>query len=296
MKALLIYNETAGHNSGAKYLPKVKSLLDEHKIEYDLLLTQHHGHGVELAETAELDKYDALLAAGGDGTMFEVVNGYFKNNSTSKPPIGVIPVGTGNAFSRDLELESYDIEAAIKIIAGGKTKKTDVGLIKTEGKEYYYVNIVGLGFVTDVTRTAQHLKIFGDLSYKLGVLYHTLFLKSHKLKITLDGKTYERDNVFVEISNTRYTGRDFFMAPDAKIDDGLLDVTLLNKSSRMRLLSCLPKIFTGDHVTMDEVDTFQAAEIKIETDTPQYLSPDGELFGSSPAEIVCLPNAIEVFI
>ena len=85
------------------------------------------------------------------------------------------------------------------------------------------------------------------------------------------------------------------MAPDAKIDDGLLDVVLLKKLQRRRLLKCLPKIFTGEHVLLDEVEYFQAKSIKIETNVPKVLTPDGELFGTTPIEVECLQQAVDVF-
>lgn len=97
-----------------------------------------------------------------------------------------------------------------------------------------------------------------------------------------------------EISNTRYTSN-FLMAPGASIDDGLLDVTLLGKASRTRLLRCFPKIFTGEHVHLDEVETFKAKKITLHTDEPKILAPDGENLGSTPVEVECLQRAIKVF-
>ena len=85
------------------------------------------------------------------------------------------------------------------------------------------------------------------------------------------------------------------MAPDAKIDDGLLDVTLLKKLSRRKLLKCFPLIFTGEHVHMDEIDTFQAKHIRITTDPAKVLTPDGELIGITPVEVECLHQAVHVF-
>ena len=187
-------------------------------------------------------------------------------------------------------------EEALDALQSGKTKKVDVGRFTTSGKQFYFINIFGFGFVTDVASTAHKLRIFGDLSYILGVLYQTITLKSFNLRIESDARIIERENVFVEISNSRYTGKDFFMAPSAKIDDGLLDVTLLNKLSRAKVLQCLPKIFTGTHVTMKEVETFQTKHLKIETSPLKMLTPDGQLMGSTPIEVECLPKAIEVFI
>jgi diacylglycerol kinase (ATP) len=294
MKILLIFNPNAGHGHAGKILSQVERALNEHKIEFDLQLTQFPGHGIELVRNADLNGYDGLVAAGGDGTLFEVINGYFQNPAQVWIPIGILPIGTGNAFARDLELDNSNWIEAIKIIATQKTRKLDVGKFHSNGKDYYYLNILGMGFVADVIKIAQKLKIFGNFSYTLGVLIRTIFLSADSLSIEIDGQNLERECTFVEISNTRYTAN-FLMAPKAITDDGLLDVTIANKLNRRRLLKCFPKIFTGEHVLMPEIESFQAKSIKIVSKKEKVLSPDGELFGTTPVEIECLKQKIEVY-
>ena len=249
---------------------------------------------IEIVKNADLSKYDGIVAAGGDGTLFEVINGYFQNPSEIKIPIGVLPVGTGNAFARDLELDNTLWKSAIKIIGKQNTRKVDVGKFHTHGQDYYYLNILGLGFVADVTKIARSLKVFGNIAYTFGVLFRTLFLSSERMIFEIDGQKFEHDCTFVEISNTRYTAN-FLMAPNAVIDDGLLDVTIAKKLSRIRLIKSFPKIFTGEHVNLPEIETFQAKSIKIKSESPKILSPDGELIGITPVKIECLPQAIEIF-
>lgn len=292
MKYLLIYNTWAGHGNAGKILPKLKAKLGE--LDCDIVFTEHMGHGTQLVEERDLTQYAGVLAAGGDGTLFEVINGYYANRSEKKPPIGVIPVGTGNAFVRDMDMHDHDWEEALEVIKTGKTRKFDVGCFDTEGKTWYYLNILGLGLVADIGATAKKLKIFGNVSYTIGSFYHIMRLSSFDLEIELDGETLQRKNVFVEISNTRYTAN-FLMAPNAKTDDGLLDVTLLSPKSRLGLIKAFPKILTGEHIHLDEVETFQAAEIKIRTNIPKILTPDGELMGSTPLQVRCLKQDIDVF-
>ena len=294
MKVLLVYNPFAGHGRAQKILPEVEAYFQEKEIEFDLRMTDYHEHGIQIVAETDLSQYDGVVAAGGDGTLFEVINGYYRNESQQKIPIGVLPVGTGNAFARDLELLNTHWKDAIDIIALQSPRKVDVGQFISHGETYYFLNILGLGFVADVTEFALKLKALGNLSYTLGVLQKTIFLSSHKLTITINGQEYQRDNTFVEISNTRWTAN-FLMAPSAEIDDGFLDVTLLGKLGRIKLLKSFPKIFTGDHIYLDEVETFKAKEIKIETDVPKVLTPDGELLGITPIEVKCLHKAVEVF-
>lgn len=294
MKILLVFNPFAGNGRAKKILPHVESLFTKHQIDFDLALTDYPEHGIEIVSKADFSNYDGIVAAGGDGTLFEVINGYFKNTSEKRIPIGILPVGTGNAFARDLELDKTQIEESIKIISKNKLRKVDVGKFKTNGLDYYFLNIIGAGFVADANKTAQSFKIFGNFSYTIGVLYRMLVLKFTKLKLEIDGEKLEVDSTFIEVSNTRYTAN-FLMAPSAEIDDGLLDITLAKKITRLKLLKSFPKIFTGEHIHINEIETFKAKEIKIESDETKVLTPDGELLGTTPVEIKCLKHAIEVF-
>jgi len=294
MKVLLVYNPFAGHGRAQKILPEVEAYFLEKEIEFELRTTDYHEHGIEIVANADLSQYDGVIAAGGDGTLFEVINGYFRNESKKRIPLGVLPVGTGNAFARDLDLHNTHWKDAVDVIALQSARKVDVGRFTSHGESFYFLNILGLGFVADVTAIAHKLKFLGNLSYTLGVFQKTIFLNSYRLTITIDGETYVRDNIFVEISNTRWTSN-FLMAPSAEIDDGFLDVTLLGKLGRIKLLKSFPKIFTGEHIYIDEVETFKAKEIKVETAVPKVLTPDGELLGITPIEVKCLHQTIEVF-
>ncbi len=295
MKLLLIYNTQAGGKRSGKNLPDVLNYFSEKKIDVDLIQTDYSWHGIELVKNADLAKYDGVVASGGDGTLFEVLNGYYQNPSKEKPPIGILPNGTGNAFAKELKLQSFEWQKAIDIIATNKLKKIDVARLVTEGKTYYFINVLGVGFVADVGGTVEKLKGLGELSYLLGVLYQIAFLKSSKMTLEIDGQKMEKEAVFIEIANTRYTGSTFIMAPDAIIDDGYLDVVLANKASRTKILKLLPTIFKGEHVLDEKVDVFKAKRIRIETDVPKGLIPDGELFGSTPIEIECLKQDVSFF-
>ncbi len=294
MKVLLVYNAMAAHQRAKKLLPSVEACFIDKGIKFDLQLTDYPEHAVDIVGKADFSRYDGVIAAGGDGTLFEVINGYYKNPDTGKIPLGVLPIGTGNAFARDFELDGSRWDEAVEIIRLGKPRNVDVGKYHTHGQDYYFLNILGLGFVADVGKTAHKLKIFGNIAYTIGVFYQMVFLKAYGIKIEADGKILERENIFIEISNTRYTSN-FLMAPHAEIDDGLLDVTLLGKATRRRLIQCFPKIFTGEHIHMEEVEQFKAKKIIVETDVCKVLAPDGELVGITPVSVECLHQAVPVF-
>ena len=116
MKILLVYNPFAGHQRARKLLPQVESIFVEKNIAFDLALTDYPEHATEIIKQADFKNYDGIVAAGGDGTLFEVINGYFKNKSRTKIPLGVLPVGTGNAFARDLELDTSNWKKPLKLL------------------------------------------------------------------------------------------------------------------------------------------------------------------------------------
>jgi diacylglycerol kinase (ATP) len=294
MKLLLVANPCAGHGRAGRLLAEVGATCRELGLDVDTRLTEHPGHATEIIESENLAPFDGVVATGGDGTVFEAVNGLFRNPAGPAIAFGVLPMGTGNSFSRDLGLERGQVREALELVAGGATRKVDVGQCRTGDRELYYLNILGLGFVSDVTATAAKLKLLGNASYTVGVVYRTAFLGTFGIRLELDDGVIEREATFLEISNSRYTA-DFLMAPEAKIDDGLLDVTLLGKISRRRLLRLFPTVFKGTHVQYPEVETFTARSIKVISDQPKILTPDGELIGSTPFEVSCLHQALEVF-
>ncbi len=294
MKLLLVVNPCAGNRRARRRLPEIEDLCRQLDLEPDIRITERPGHATEIIAAEDLASYDGIVAAGGDGTVFEAVNGIFRNPDGPAVPLGVLPVGTGNSFSRDLGLQTGQIDEALRWIAAGKTRKVDVGSCQAEGHDLRFLNILGVGLVSDVTVTAAGLKRLGNVAYTIGVVYRTAFLDTFRLRLDIDGVMVERDAVFLEISNSRFTA-DFLMAPEASIDDGLLDITILGKITRRRLLRLFPTVFRGEHVRYDEVETFRARRIHITTNQAKILSPDGELVGTTPAEVSCLHQALEVF-
>lgn len=293
MKLLIIYNPQAGAGRGKKLLPDITQYLEEKGLQAEIKLTSYIGHGVELATTTDFSSYDAIVASGGDGTLFEVLNGYYQNPSKDKPPIGLIPNGTGNAFIRELDLFKTDWKKAIDIIAQNHQKAIDVGRLTTNKDSYYFLNIVGLGFISDIAQAAVPLKWMGNAAYTVAILQKLINLKAKNMTLEVDGKRFERDAVFAEVANSSYTGTSFLIAPKAKIDDGLLDLILLTKLSRTKLLRLFNCIYDGSHINYPEVEYFQAKKIKIIEEQPGKLIPDGEILAESPVEFECIAGDIK---
>ena len=294
MRLLLVFNPHAGAGRAARLLPVVRSALEDFAA-LDVLKTGSAGDATRLVAAADLSAYDGLIATGGDGTLFEVLNGLYTHDKAQRIPLGLVPVGTGNAFARDLGLLPGDWEKAVSLIRAAHLRQVDVGRVEAVSETYFFLNIVGAGLPVDAMEIAAKLKFLGNSAYTLAALWRAIKLKSYPLSIEVNGKIIKQDSMFLEISNTRYTGTSFLMAPDAVLDDGLLDVTLLGKLSRLRLLRLFPSIYKGHHVRYEEIQTRKAQEIRITAPEGLVLAPDGELRGCTPATITCLPRDLQIF-
>ena len=281
MKVALIVNPYAGGKKAEKLLPLIEKKFSFHHIDYHTYTSLYHGHIFKIISELKINEYDAIVSIGGDGTNYYVLNGLLANFELKKiPPLGIIPIGSGNSFARDLNIRHY--EDGIRSIVENNPKWIDVCSFTQAGKKNYFVNLAGLGFVTDVAKTAQKFKCFGDFSYIIGVFYRTAKLNFHYMELEIDGKMISGENCFVEFCNSRFTGGNMLMAPDAEIDDGFMDIIVTGKLSRASLLTTLPKIFKGTHLKHPAVRHFRAQKAKIKTWPNKILLPDGELFGATP--------------
>lgn len=294
LNLLMIFNPHAHAGRAARLRTQIRSALEVF-ARVDVLQTAAAGDALTMAADADLDAYDGLLAAGGDGTLFEVLNGLYHQQPEQRIPLGLIPVGTGNAFARDLGLMPGDWHKAVDIVRSAQRKRVDVGRVETPEESYYFLNIIGAGLPVDAMITAEKLKFVGQSAYTLATFYHAMRLRSHRFMIEIDGERMEQESMFVEVSNTRYTGTSFLIAPAAELDDGQLDVTLVKKLSRPRLLRLFPTIYKGNHVHYEEVLTRRASVIRIDAPAGMVLAPDGEFRGQTPATIQCLHRDLEIF-
>jgi diacylglycerol kinase (ATP) len=284
MKIALIVNPESGGGRIDKLLPAIENKLLAGHIQYHIFTSLYHEHILKIISELKIENYDAIVAVGGDGTNFQMLNGLLTHHEPGKiPPLGIIPTGSGNSFAKDLNIHGYD--DGICSILENNSIKVDVCSFTQAEKIIYFVNLAGFGFVTDVAKTAQKFKIFKDFSYLIGVFYRTIKLCFHNMELEIDGEMIKEENCFVEFCNSRYTGGNMLMAPDARIDDGLMDIIVTGKISKMSLLATLPAIFKGTHLSHPSVRHFRAKKAKIKTWPKKTLLPDGELLGTTPTNI-----------
>ena len=248
----------------------------------------------QAASTAP-ESFDGIICAGGDGTLFAVVNGRFDSGRASALPLGVLPLGTGNAFARDLGLRPWDWQAAVAMICEGQIRPLDAVRVACENQGYHCVNVLGAGFVVAAAQAAQRFKWLGSGAYTAGMLMALLKLRSFPLKLEADGELIETDATLLTISNSRYTGTDFEIAPRARFDDGLLDLMVVRAVTRRRLLQVFPRAYSGRHIDQPEVTCRQVRQLRLLAPEGLPLAADGEFAGASPATIECVPGALRLF-
>ncbi len=293
MKLCLIVNPNAGKKQGMAAADEAADLFENHGIDFDIKISEKPGDSVNLAASLKIEDYGGVIAVGGDGTLFEVINGLLLNRNSIPVPVGQIPVGTGNSFIKDLGI--FTKEQSFSAIVSGNIREIDLGHFKCSSGNFYFANLLGTGFVSNVAYRARKYKKLGPLSYILGVIEEVAVLKSVKIELDIDGEIFKRDAVFTEICNSRYTGGEMMMAPNAEIDDGLMDIVILNKVSGMKLLSLFPKLFKGTHIGDEAVEVLRGKNISLKSSRPLALTPDGETFGNTPIEVSTHPKKIKMF-
>ena len=274
------YYLTVNPYGGGKKGPKILNLL-----LFRLRLQVHQ---------LNMDGYDGFCCIGGDGTLNEVINGLLTRKDRLKFPIGLITGGTGNSFMHDLDCLD-PIEAANKIISD-KRRFIDVFSCNTDGKTFYGFNILGWGIPTDANILADKLRWMGPQRYNFASIIEVLRHKKRFARVIIDNNSIGADFAFIIGCNTIHTGKGMRMAPLARLNDGLIDLIIVRKVSRFKLLKLFPKVFSGKHIGDPGVDYRQVKQFKIMSEDKSQLNLDGEVLGSTPVEVKILPKEVEILI
>lgn len=264
---LIILNPIAGAGSAYQSLPRIRELLTQYELNYDIILTERPGHATELARQAALDGYDYIIAAGGDGTSNEVLNGLMQHKqvSGSIPVMGVIPIGRGNDFAFGANIPA-GVEDSCALLASLPRKWIDIGIIQGGDQKdgLYFGNGVGVGFDAVVGFLAARMKLKGMLSYLVSAL-KTIFIyfKPPEVQVDYDGSSMTISALMVSVMNGRRMGGGFMMAPGAHIDDGLANLCIVSEVPQMAMFGLIGKFMQGTHEVHPAVQTRQAAKITV---------------------------------
>nr|WP_295974370.1 diacylglycerol kinase [uncultured Bacillus sp.] len=290
-RARVIYNPTSGRESFKKHLSEVLNILENAGYETSCHATTGAGDAAVEARLAVERRFDLVVAAGGDGTINEVVNGMAEQEY--RPRLGVIPVGTTNDFARALQIPR-DIVAATEIIAKGDTIPVDIGRMDNK----YFINIAGGGRLTELTYDVpSKLKtMLGQLAYYLKGMEMLPSLKATKVRIEYDGKLFEGEVMLFLVALTNSVGGFEKLSPNSSINDGMFSLLILKDTNLADFIRIASLAIRGEHINDPNVLYTKANRIKVTSDEKVQLNLDGEFGGLLPAEFENLYRHFEVFV
>ena len=270
---MFILNSTAGHGQGCKKINQLIHSLNRYSFDYEIALTKCVGHAKKLAQHAADSGFTRIIAVGGDGTANEVVNGIMRSSKNAEIIFGMIPQGTGNDFARIFGL-SHDPKKAVQRLKQEKVIKLDLGKVE----EYYFLNSLGLGFDAVVAKNVNSLKKLKGLSrYLVAIIQAMIRYKNYQATLKIENNSREIDFILFSVGNGQYCGNGFRLTPQAKPDDGLLDVGIVSGLTRRRLLRLLPGARRGKHLSQPEVEMLRVEKFTIQTEHHLPLYLDGEI-------------------
>jgi diacylglycerol kinase (ATP) len=299
MRALFMINPKAGSNRARARWTAFELQLRQAGIEAKHLFTSSPGHATHLARKAA-GQYELLIAVGGDGTASEIANGILSAQA-GKTTLGVVPVGTGNDFAKTL---GVDTEAnAIASLVSGKMKSVDVIEVHcvVNGKPIvrHALLFAGVGIVCEsLRRTNGAVKwLFGQrMAYYVGLAWALCSYRSPRVRVSCDLATYHERFLFVGASNTEITGGGMRIAPGATIDDGELNVNLVEALGPWQALKQLSRLRRGEHITHPAVRYLPARTLEVDADSALEVAADGDLIGHTPARFTVRPKALRVCV
>ena len=254
--------------------------------------TQRAGDARLLAARAVKEGYRIIVAAGGDGTINEVVNGM----GTSGAALGVLPLGTVNVFAQELRIPRR-IEAAWQVIKAGELRTIDLACAEAGTTKRYFVQLAGVGFDAQAVRVAswELKKKIGPLSYVWAGI-KTLGTMLPQVEVSLNGSGPRATGAAVLVGNGRYYGGPFALFPKARMDDGLLDVCVFESCGYLDVLRYGQGILRGAHIDLGDVEYFQAERLVCNASPTTPFQLDGEDAGDAPVMFSIVPRALQVVV
>jgi YegS/Rv2252/BmrU family lipid kinase len=279
-------NPSAGGGRTRKLLDTTLAALADGGIEPNLVVTENIEHGRRAGREAA-ERGDRVIVMSGDGLIGQVGGALAHTGAV----LGIIPGGRGNDLARVLGIPA-DVEEAAGIIAAGATRAIDVG----EANGARFLCIASCGFDSDANRIANESRVPGPLVYVYAALKALAAWQPATFTLEFDGQTVQRTGYSVAAANSKAYGGGMFAAPEAELDDGLLDVGASGNVGKLRFLHGLTKIFKGEHLETLDVKLWRTAEVRIAADRPFSVYADGDPVTELPATVRILPAALNVIV
>jgi YegS/Rv2252/BmrU family lipid kinase len=283
----LLANPSAADGRSLKCLDIVRETLESRGAEYRMATPAGRDAAREAAREAG-QRGETVVAVGGDGTI-GLIAGALRDTPGR---LAVIPAGRGNDFARVMKIPENPAEAAA-LILDGTAKVVDVGNVDGET----FVCIASLGFDSDANRIANEAKLVkGNLVYLYAALRALLGWKHANFHVVIDGAAHDMRGWSVAVANSQAYGGGMYVAPQAKLDDGLLDIVMVSESNRRTFLKDLPKVFKGTHTSNPRVSMLTGHTVEISSDRPFDIYADGDPIGRTPATVSISPRSLKVLV
>jgi len=291
-----IVNPAAGGERCGKLAPAALDRLRAAGLDLEVRETRAPGEATILARDAYAAGFRNFIAAGGDGTGFEIVNGLFPAAaSQGRAALGFLPLGTGNSFLRDFTERGADY--AIEAIVARCRRPCDVIRLTHAGGTLFYINTLNIGFAAAVATLAnRRLKRLGELGYLAGVLVSLARLRRRPFPLRADGERDARRCLFLAFSNSKFTGGKMMIAPNASIDSGSIEYVHWGPIGRLGLVRNLPALFDGSHIRHPLASRRIATRIEFDLTGPVDVVVDGEVLTLEVKSLEVLPSALDVMV
>jgi YegS/Rv2252/BmrU family lipid kinase len=302
VRIMLVVNPAAGGYATKREWKSIQKYLNKHlEISFDYCQTQYPGHATLLTKEAISNGYNLIVAIGGDGTINEVANGLLLNPN-EKTTLGVIGTGGSCCFIDSLGIPR-DYHKAVTLLNNLKRRSIDIAEVEymhKNGKQRrYFINHADIGFGAEATRRWSRIsqKTGRLMSFILRFGIAVTSLWDHRnipIEIDVDGKVLKVCSSIIIVENGQYFANRMLAAPLASLEDGLLDVVILNNVSKIELLSMVPQIYQGTYIKHPKVNTYSAKKIEIKSSERLFIEIDGELVGEGPVSISIIPKALSI--
>lgn len=285
----IIVNPNGGKGKSLKALEKVEEILKNAGVEYVVHKTEYAGHATEITKDLSKNPDTKIIMLGGDGSFNEILNGIENFENVT---LGFVPCGTGNDFV-SASKHPVNIDDAMAVILKGETSYIDY----IQLADRRCLNVLGGGMDVDVLLKYAEMKAFhGKIKYYASLLYTLAHTKWHKLRLTLDdGESVDKSVFMIGIGNGRSIGGGMPICPNAKVDDGVLSVVVVNEMKKRRIPVALLGFLKGKHVEKDFTEEFTAKKVKIEALDDSQFEADGEVFNSPMIECEVVSNVLRVY-
>ncbi len=305
MKTRFIINPEAGDGKTDSLWPKIEKELQDHSVSADKVYTSKKGDGIRLARQALDLGFERVISVGGDGTLNEVMNGFFDEEELINPEavLGFIMTGRVNDFRKTLETPS-DLEGSLTKLLHGKIHKIDLVKVKYIAHEgmintRFSINMSSFGISGDVCKKVNDSKL-GIILGGTGVFFYESLsaLADYKNKRVVwkidDGEETTGNIRLFAAANGKFAGGSMLFAPDAKIDDGIMDYLIVEDMNAMSSLLHLNRLYSGNYSGMPGVTTGKAKKIEADSRESVHLEIEGECVGRLPAVFSVVPSILNV--